>query len=310
MSTLADPHRNPLTFALEKTYERMLWLPIAFNELMGTTFITFVFAFVTASPSGMGDPTGTSASGSPIVFASAYWSSLAAIGFISCGYFNPAVTLNNMAMRKIHWKQGLLSIFMQFIGGFLGAGIAYGFNHDGHFRVVPTERNKHISLGHAFGLEVFVMFFLLIFLSVALDGNHPLRKYQLVSYSVFAVINLTLIQTFNPYTGGMYNPAVDVAINVIGYHSIEQGANDENATIPTDDKHWIQKSLVIYFLAPLCSVVSSLLLYYGLYRPTIQVQKREKEAQEDIPYQAMPDDSNNRSKSIISNISEKAPEDD
>ncbi|KAF2355403.1 Major intrinsic protein, partial [Trinorchestia longiramus] len=86
-----------------------------------------------------------------------------ALGHVSGGHVNPAVTLSFCLARQMSVLRGLLYMVVQIAGGIAAAGILYG--------VVPTiyqssigiaVKNVNISDVQAFGVEVMTTFSLIM----------------------------------------------------------------------------------------------------------------------------------------------------
>lgn len=190
----------PLTKRLSAEFLGTLWL------VLGGCGAAVLAASVTTASNGIGF-VGVSLAFGLTVLTGAY-----ALGHISGGHFNPAVTLGLWAGKRFDAKDALPYIIAQVLGAVAGAGILYliasgkaGFNLSGGF--ASNGFGDHSPLKYevlaAFVSEVVMTFFFLI---VILGATH---KKAPAGFAPIAIgLCLTLIHLISiPVTNTSVNPA-------------------------------------------------------------------------------------------------------
>jgi aquaporin TIP len=141
---------------------------------------------------------------------------ISAVGHISGGYFNPAITFGFMLTRRITVLLGLFYLFAQFAGGVLAAlllrWIFPAASRDAANLGAP-ERHT-IALGPALVVEALLTFFLVwvVFATIADPRS---------TYTAVAGIAIGLVVVFDnlmgyPLTGAIINPARALGPQLIG----------------------------------------------------------------------------------------------
>ncbi|MEO6511745.1 MAG: MIP family channel protein [Nocardioides sp.] len=175
-------------------------------EVVGT-FVLVFFGVGTAVGTG-GEVVTTGLAFGLTVVVMAY-----AVGRVSGGHFNPAVTLGAVIGGRLAWAQAGMYILAQLIGGLLGGGVLWlvwqgipGFSSEGSFgqNAFGDQSANGIAWWAAFLVEaVATMIFLLVILSVTDERNeHPGLAPLAIGLSL-AMIHFALI----PLTGTSVNPA-------------------------------------------------------------------------------------------------------
>eukprot|EP00112_Aurelia_sp_Birch-Aquarium-sp1_P007040 Seg1769.8 transcript_id=Seg1769.8/GoldUCD/mRNA.D3Y31 product=Aquaporin-1 protein_id=Seg1769.8/GoldUCD/D3Y31 len=131
-----------------------------------------------------------------------------AIGHVSGGHINPAVTLGMMAIRKISPVKGVLYIIAQLIGAVAGSGLAYGMTpsaYRGALGINAVDASIGLKPVQAFGLEMFFTFLLVITVCAVTDPGKKVEPYGTVLAIGISILvcHVCLI----PYTGCSVNPA-------------------------------------------------------------------------------------------------------
>ncbi|AOM39166.1 aquaporin Z [Xenorhabdus hominickii] len=174
-----------------------------------------------------------------------------AVGHISGGHFNPAVTLGLFAGGRISVKDVIPYIIAQVIGGIAAAAVLYliasgksgfdatasGFASNGYGEHSPDG----FSLQAAIIIELVLTAFFLIVILGATDKNAP------VGFAPLAIgLALTLIHLISiPVTNTSVNPARSTAV------AIFQGT-------------WALEQLWVFWLIPLIGGVAGGLIYQTL----------------------------------------------
>lgn len=130
---------------------------------------------------------------------------------ISGGHLNPAVTLATIMSGHIHWKQGLLYMLMQFLGGAFGALFQAALMDNAHVGMGNSGPGcfthlggVYINKGQLFGWEL-IMTFVLVFIvyscCISKPGFGNIGP-LMVGYTLFASAFVG-----GPMTGTAINPA-------------------------------------------------------------------------------------------------------
>jgi aquaporin Z len=214
-------------------------------EVLGT-FVLVFFGVGTAVSTG-GEVVTTGLAFGLTVVVMAY-----AVGRVSGGHFNPAVTLGAVIGGRLAWAQAGFYMLAQLLGGLLAGGVLWvvwqgipGFSSEGSFgqNAFGDQSSNGIAWWAAFLVEaVATMIFLLVILSVTDERNeHPGLAPLAIGLSL-AMIHFALI----PLTGTSVNPARSIAAGVFaGSDAILQ--------------------LWLFILAPLLGGVVAGAIYSGLF---------------------------------------------
>jgi MIP family channel proteins len=180
-------------------------LQIAVAEAIGAFALSFIGVLAISGASIAGAPAGT-ASLVSIAFAHGLTIAVmvAALGAISGGHFNPAVTFGFLVSRRMTAANAAL----YWVAQLAGAAIA-GFLLVGMFGAAPVANGTpdlapSVGLGAGVALEAVTTFFLvLVVLGTAVDPRAPKSVYPLA-------IGLTValdILAIGPLTGAAMNPS-------------------------------------------------------------------------------------------------------
>jgi aquaporin Z len=175
-------------------------------EVLGT-FVLVFFGVGTAVATG-GEVVTTGLAFGLTVVVMAY-----AVGRISGGHFNPAVTLGAVIGGRLAWAQAGFYMLAQLIGGIVAAGVLWvvwqgipGYSSEGSFgqNAFGDQSGNGLAWWAAFLVEaVATLVFLLVILSVTDERNeHPALAPLAIGLSL-AMIHFALI----PLTGTSVNPA-------------------------------------------------------------------------------------------------------
>ncbi|MEO8288611.1 MAG: aquaporin [Chloroflexota bacterium] len=230
------------------------WKVVA--EIVGTFFFFFI---------GFGSILVTAASApefSLLIAGIAHGLALAlaisALGHISGGHFNPAVTISMMVTRKISPLLGLLYIVGQMIGGILSLlalkyvvpGSAYPAN------LGTPAPGAGVDFMQATVMEAILTFFLvLVVFGTAVDNRAAKVGGFAIGLTVFVGILVG-----GKFTGAQMNPAHSLSAELIN------GPLDGNA--------------LIYLIGPIIGGLLAGLLYNGIFLPGATNQAEEAPASE------------------------------
>ena len=142
---------------------------------------------------------------------------ISAVGHISGGYFNPAITLGFMLTRRITVLLGVFYWFAQFLGGVLAALLLKWIfpaasRNPTH---IGAPARHTIALGPALVVEALLTFFLVwVVFATTADPRS--------TYSAIAGIAIGLVVVFDnlmgyPLTGAIINPARALGPQLIGH---------------------------------------------------------------------------------------------
>ena len=141
-----------------------------------------------------------------LAFGLALAAVVAAIGHISGGHVNPAVTLGMAATGKFPWKSVPVYLGAQLLGavlGALGTWLAFGGPGRTQAKLAATYPAQGVGDFQAFLLEILITFILVfVVVSVATDGRAP------AAIAPIAVGFALAVGVFiaGPVTGGAVNP--------------------------------------------------------------------------------------------------------
>ncbi len=179
------------------------------GELIGTLFLVFVVGvvvtlYVSTSPTAQ---TGSDFAVVGLVHAFVLFLLVIAIGQVSGGHFNPAVTTAAWAMRKIDPIDAVVYILAQLSGAVLGALLVKGLLLDegrasgyGNVEVSPL-----LGGNFAGGVVEALGTFLLVTAVLAVAMN-PRARQEWAPLAIGTTLGFA-VMIFGPLTGGSFNPA-------------------------------------------------------------------------------------------------------
>ena len=180
----------------------------ALAELVGTFILVFGGTAV-ATAAILSRPTAGGAYDSlavALAFGLALAAVVAAIGHVSGGHVNPAVTLGMAATGKFPWKSVPVYLGAQLVGAILGAlgtWLAFGGPGRTEAKLAATYPAQGVGDLQAFVLEILITFVLVfVVVSVATDSRAP------AAIAPIAVGFALAVGVFiaGPVTGGAVNP--------------------------------------------------------------------------------------------------------
>jgi len=175
-------------------------------ELVGT----FGFFFIGFTSIAAGAP-------GPIGFGFGLFLMIAALGHISGGHYNPAVTLGLTVGGKHPSNEAIQYMIAQLIGGIIAALLAAvmfdGINNFARESMV-TKPGAGVSDFKAMLTElVATLLFLMVISAVATDTTAPWNGIQAPIF--IGLFIFTAATVFGPISGGSFNPAVSIAPAIV-----------------------------------------------------------------------------------------------
>jgi MIP family channel proteins len=169
---------------------------------------------------------------------------ISALGHVSGGHFNPAVTIGLAVGRKISPVLSVLYILGQLVGGVLASlAVAVVMSNTVVANGTPAVDVNSINIGQAILLEGILTFFLLLAVfGTAVDPRAPKVGGFGIGLTVFVGILVAA-----PLTGGAFNPARALAPAIV---SGKFGAD------------WY-----VYWVGPILGAVVAALLYNWVFMP-------------------------------------------
>ncbi len=192
-------------------------------EFVGTFAIVFIAAgsicsdqYLAASSQGR---LGTF--GIALAYGFAYAVMVSALGHISGGYFNPAVTVGLWVTRRVGTLQGLSYVTAQLVGGISATYLLVALMPDAGWRTralgsITPDLSPDITRGQGMVIEA-VLTFLLVFVifATAMDAKRALQKFT--GFVAGLALSAGVLVAF-PFTGGSMNPARTFGPAVVTRH--------------------------------------------------------------------------------------------
>jgi MIP family channel proteins len=179
------------------------------TELVGTFFLVFFIAcsvilyVATGAQAQFGSDFAVVGLSQGLVLFALIW----ALGSVSGGHFNPAVTLGAVALRRIDPVDAVVYVLAQLSGGVLGALLAKGLlldegraSHYGAATISPLLSGNFAG----FVVEAIGTFVLVLVVLSVLFNPRVRQEWGPLAVGFTLVF---LIMLFGPLTGGAFNPA-------------------------------------------------------------------------------------------------------
>lgn len=170
-------------------------------ELVGT------FALVTAGCGAIivsGQTGALPPLGVALVFGLTIAVMVAALGHISGGHFNPAVSIGLAVTRHLPWKDLPFYLLAQLVGATLGSLTLWWIFGLQAVASTVNAPAAHISVWQALGVEVVITAFLVFVISST--ATDPRSVGKLAAFAIGATITLGALWG-GPISGGSMNPA-------------------------------------------------------------------------------------------------------
>jgi MIP family channel proteins len=170
------------------------------------TFLFFFLGFnAVAVASDLGDAA-ISTLGVALAFGLGLTLAITALGHVSGGHFNPAVSLGLAAARRFPPKEVIPYWIAQLAGGFVSV-LAVAAVYPGHaVAALTTAPSARITSGGAFILEFIVTgLFVMVITTVAMDDRAPWQG--VMAPLLIGLFIFTAADAVGPASGGSFNPA-------------------------------------------------------------------------------------------------------
>ena len=180
------------------------------TELVGTLFLTFVVCTVVilyVSTGAQGAQFGSDFAAIGLVHGFVLFALIAALGGVSGGHFNPAVTFAAGLLRRIDPVDAVVYILAQLSGGVLGALLAKGLLLDeGRATDYGATTISPLLGGDFAGMVVEGLGTFLLVLAVCAVAFNPRVRNEWAPLAIGLTLGFAVI-IFGPLTGAALNPA-------------------------------------------------------------------------------------------------------
>lgn len=188
-----------------------------------------------------------------LAFGLAVFASVSAIGHISGGHINPAVTLGLASTGRVKIARAILYIIAQCAGAAAGSGLLKALTPDRAAGTLGTTGlGADVTALQGFGIEFFLGFVLIFVVCGVCDPNKPDSK-ATAPLAIGLTVTLGHLLAID-YTGSAMNPARSFGSALV-------------ANVWTD--HWV------YWAGPIAGGIAAALLYvHGFSAPAVSTPPR------------------------------------
>lgn len=185
--------------------------------------------------------------GIALAYGLAYAVMVSALGHISGGHLNPAVTVGYWVTRRVSTVQAVSFCIAQLVGSIIAAYVLSSLMPDTGWRTralgsITPDLSPDITRGQGMAIEAVVTFlFVLVIFATAVDAKRALRKFSGLA-SGLALAAGVLVAA--PFTGGSMNPARTLGPAVATHHWENHG---------------------VYWVGPLLGAIIAAVLYDRLF---------------------------------------------
>jgi aquaporin Z len=182
-------------------------------RLAGEALGTFLFFFMGFNAVAVSVDIGSAAItslGIAFAFGLGLALAIAALGQVTGGHFNPAVSAGLAVARKFPWSEVIPYWGAQLVGGFFAALVIVIVYSGGAADALKTAPGLGISSGSALLLEIIATaLFVLVICAVVTDGRAAWRGVMVPL--IIGLFIFTAATAVGPASGGSFNPARSVA---------------------------------------------------------------------------------------------------
>lgn len=184
-----------------------------------------------------------------LAFGLAVYAAVSAIGHISGGHINPAVTLGLAAVGRVKVIRAILYIIAQCAGAAAGSGLLKALTPDrAAGKLGVTGLGTDVTKLQGFGIEFFLGFVLIFVVCGVCDSNKPDHK-STAPLAIGLTVTLGHLLAVD-YTGSAMNPARSFGSALVASEWAD---------------HWI------YWAGPIAGGIAAALLYvHGFSAPPVE----------------------------------------
>lgn len=226
------------------------WWKPCIAEFVGAFALTFVGAGAIVATQG----------GNLVAIALAHGLTIAvmvtALGHLSGGHFNPAVTIATMFTKKIGMELGLLYIIFQLLGSIFGAFLLVAAFPENLYRSVALGTPAvaaAISVPNAVVIEAILTFFLVfVIFGAAIDARNHMKAVAGLAIGLTVTADILM---GGPLTGAAMNPA-----RAFGTALISRTFDNQ----------------LVYWIGPILGAIIAALVYDNAFLSRPKAQETEK----------------------------------
>lgn len=218
-------------------------------ELIGTFGVVFIAAGAICadqylSASGQGR---LGVLGIALAYGFVYAVMVSALGHISGGHFNPAVTVGYWVTRRVGTVQAISFWIAQLAGSMLAAYLLASLMPDAGWRTralgsITPDLSPDITRGQGMAIEAVVTFlFVLVIFATAVDIKRSLQKFSGLASGL--ALSAGVLVAY-PFTGGSLNPARNFGPAIATHHWENHG---------------------VYWVGPLLGAILAAVVYERLF---------------------------------------------
>ncbi len=185
--------------------------------------------------------------GIALAYGLAYTVMVSALGHISGGHFNPAVTIGYWVTRRIGTFQAIGFWIAQLLGSIAAAYLLASLIPDAAWRTralgsITPDLSPDITRGQGIALEAVLTFlFVFVIFATAIDAKRGLQRFSGVASGLALSIGVLVA---DPFTGASMNPARTLGPAMATHHWENHG---------------------VYWVGPLLGAIAAAVLYDRLF---------------------------------------------
>jgi len=172
---------------------------------------------------------------------------VSALGHISGGHFNPAVTVGYWVTRRVGTVQGVSFCIAQLVGSIIAAYLLSSLMPDAGWRTralgaITPDLSSDITRGQGMAIEAVVTFlFVFVVFATAVDAKRGMQKLSGFASGLALAAGVLVA---SPFTGGSMNPARTLGPAIATHHWENHG---------------------VYWVGPLLGAILAAVVYERLF---------------------------------------------
>lgn len=227
---------------------------VKFAQKFAAEFVgTFAVIFIAAGSIGADQYLAASSQqrlgvlGIALAYGAAYAVAASALGHISGGHLNPALTVGLWVTRRVGTVQAISYVIAQILGSIFATYLLVALIPDGGWRTralgsITPDLTPDVTRGQGIAMEAVCTFlFVFVVFATAIDLRHALQRYSGL-LSGLALSAVVLVAA--PFTGGSMNPARTFGPAVATHHWENHG---------------------VYWIGPLLGAVLACVIYHRFF---------------------------------------------